>query len=107
VARKHDGTAVAWGFGTDGGDASNANLTNIGDVEAQMTTETMSSSTCTTTTTETMLSSTWTTATAEAMSGSTRTTTTTETMSSSTTTAGMSPVKVFFLVGGIGAALTL
>jgi hypothetical protein len=41
------------------------------------------------------------------MSGSTRTTTTTETMSSSTTTAGMSPVKIFFLVGGIGAALTL
>jgi hypothetical protein len=81
VARKHDGTAVAWGDGSFGGDASSVDLTNIGDVEAQ-------------TTTETMASSTW-------------TTTTTNSMSSSTTTAGMSPVQVFFVVGGIGAALPL
>jgi hypothetical protein len=31
VARKHDGTAVAWGHGSYGGDASSVDLTNVAD----------------------------------------------------------------------------
>ena len=34
VARKNDGTAVAWGHGSNGGDTSNVDLTNIADAEA-------------------------------------------------------------------------
>jgi hypothetical protein len=107
VARKHDGTAVAWGSLPFGGDASNVDLTNIGDGEAQATTETMSTSIRATATTETVSTSIRAAATTETMLSTTWTTTITETISSSTTTAGVSPVTIFFLVGGIGAALTL
>eukprot|EP00959_Pyramimonas_sp_CCMP1952_P006815 142366-Pyramimonas_sp.AAC.1 len=34
VARKNDGTAVAWGSSSHGGDASSVDLTNLADVEA-------------------------------------------------------------------------